>query len=154
MATPFVIALLLLLALGGGNVRAELVCSTEVLIELGSSPQWAKCVSDTGTKVSPTMSHLSFDEIKVFCDSPACAAFMEQMRATGLGDCRIVGTSSHLISDGPDAFDAKCSAISSTESSGGATANDLRESITSSATSSVKMIATSCLATITLMLLI
>uniref|UniRef100_A0AAV1URK6 Elicitin n=1 Tax=Peronospora matthiolae TaxID=2874970 RepID=A0AAV1URK6_9STRA len=127
-----------------------------MLIELGSSPQLTKCLSDTGTggKVSPAMSQLSLDEIKVFCDSPACAAFMKQMRATGLGDCRVLGTSSYMLTVGPDAFDTKCSAISSTESSGGATANELREGITSSATSSVKMISTSCLATITLMLLI
>ena len=134
-------------------VSAEEICPSSKLMEFMASPHFTTCVSDSGGELTSILSNLSLGEIKGYCDSAACAAYMKELEAAGLGDCKIVEINARLQTDFIDAFDAKCSAVRSMGSSSNATSNGRQDGSSSSATSGVAKIAVSCMATIILMLL-
>ncbi|CAI5735708.1 unnamed protein product [Hyaloperonospora brassicae] len=118
-----------------------------------TSPYVATCMSDVGSKLTPIMSELSLEEIKPYCDSDACVAFLAEIGAAGLGDCKIQEMNAHMQTDIVDAFNTKCKAVRSMETSNNATANNIRDGSSSSATSGTVTITVSYIATVTLITL-
>ncbi|CAI5736723.1 unnamed protein product [Hyaloperonospora brassicae] len=150
---PLLTALILLLPFVD-IVSAKDICPSSKLMELMASPHFTTCISDSGGELTSILSNLSLEEIKGYCDSAACAAYMKELEAAGLGDCKIVEINARLQTDFIDAFDTKCSAIRSMGSSIDTTSNGLQDASSSSATSGTMKIAVSCMATIILMLLL
>ena len=151
MVTSVLTALVLLLSFEA-TVIAELMCPVSTIINFAASPHFIKFSLDCGTRGTPTPSKLSLDEIKVCCDSASCVAFMDEMRAANLGDCRIRVANIRLQTDTLDAFDTNCSAIRLMGCSSNFTGKNIRDGSSSSATSSAATIAVNWIATIALIM--
>ena len=149
MTMRFFTALVLLMSFEG-TVIADSMCPMSKLLEFTTKPYYTQCSLDSGTRQLPIMSHLSLDEIKVYCDSAACMEYWNEFKGAKLGECILPGRKVRLQADILDAFDTKCSAIRSMSSSSNVTGKNIRDESSSSGTSSAVTIAVSWIATITL----
>ncbi|GMF18486.1 unnamed protein product [Phytophthora lilii] len=90
-------------------------CATSELLTLASNPNLEGCTSAVGFGGFAAISALTEDQIEAVCDSSACLALMDDMRAMGLGDCTIEGTNTSLEIDILDPFKKMCSGSGSVD---------------------------------------
>ncbi|GMF22274.1 unnamed protein product [Phytophthora fragariaefolia] len=128
-------SLLFLFSVLVGHTNGE-QCSTSEYLTIATNSNLEGCTSEVGFGGFSAILTLTKAQIQAVCDSSACMALMDDMRAMNFGNCKIEGTNVSLGTDILDPFAKVCTGSGSVDLSAASISDESIGSAASGSTNS------------------